>query len=155
DRHAVPLPLAVVHRLVAVPLEREVRERLVGELRLLQAEHVDVGITEELLDARQSRLQRVDVPRRDSHVQEPWSSRYFGLATSSLPRTVARRCSSTSARSVSIEPSRIERASSASSSCVAPSCPSRATSRACSSASSCAPCSSSRCTIASALSAMR
>ena len=44
DRDAVPLALAVVHGLVAERLRTQLRERLVGELGLLEAEHVDVGV---------------------------------------------------------------------------------------------------------------
>ena len=43
------------------------RERVVGELRLLQAQHVGARVAEPLLDPRLTRLQRVDVPGRDAH----------------------------------------------------------------------------------------
>jgi hypothetical protein len=67
DRDAVPLPLAVVHRFVAECAELQLRKGLVGEFGLLQTEHVDVGVAEELLDTRDAGLQRVDVPGGDTH----------------------------------------------------------------------------------------
>ena len=67
DGDAVPLPLPVVHRLVAQGLEAQVRERLVGELGLLQAQDVGLGVGEPLLDPLLACLQRVDVPGGDAH----------------------------------------------------------------------------------------
>ena len=67
DGDAVPLALPVVHRLVAECREGEVRERVVGELRLLEAQHVGVGVGQPLLDPLLAGLQRVDVPGGDPH----------------------------------------------------------------------------------------
>ena len=62
DRDTVPLPLAVVGALVAHRLERQRRERIVGELGLLEAQHVGLHLGEPLLDPFQTGAQRVDVP---------------------------------------------------------------------------------------------
>ena len=50
DRDAVPLALPVVGRLVAQRRERQRRERVVGDLRLLQAHDVGLDLGEPLLD---------------------------------------------------------------------------------------------------------
>ena len=66
-RHAVPAALAVVRGGVAHRLQRELREGVVGELRLLHAQHVGRDVGEPLLDALLAHLQRVDVPRGEPH----------------------------------------------------------------------------------------
>ena len=95
DGDAVPLALAVVHRLVSQRGERQVREGLVGELGLLQAEHVGAGVAEPLLDANLSGLQRVDVPGRDPHPEDttyplssPLSTRWCSRSASSASRSI-------------------------------------------------------------------
>ncbi len=67
DRHAVPSPVAVVHRLVAQLGERLRGELVVGQLRLLQAQHVGFLRGDPLRDAGQPCPQRVDVPCRQAH----------------------------------------------------------------------------------------
>ena len=70
DGHAVPLALAVVHGVVPERGERQVRERLVRELRLLQAEDVGPCVAQPLLDPLLAGLQRVDVPGGDPHARD-------------------------------------------------------------------------------------
>ena len=93
DGDAVPLALTVVHRVVAEGRERELREALVGELGLLQAQDVGLGVPEPLLDARQAGLQRVDVPGGDPHrvLSISWAARArhrrgAGVAPTTAPR---------------------------------------------------------------------
>ena len=57
DCHTVPSTGPVVHRLVAERAERELGERVVAELRLLQAHDIGTGVGQPLLDAWQSGLQ--------------------------------------------------------------------------------------------------
>jgi hypothetical protein len=45
----------------------QLRERVVGELRLLKAHDVRLTLVEPRQEARQALLDRVDVPRRDAH----------------------------------------------------------------------------------------
>ena len=65
DGDAVPLPLPVVHRLVPERRVGEVRERVVGELRLLEAQDVGAGVGQPLLDPLLAGLERIDVPGGD------------------------------------------------------------------------------------------
>ena len=70
DRHAVPRRLAVGGDLVPAPLElvaEQLRELVVGELRLLQADDVGLPLVEPWQQPRHALLDRVDVPRRDPH----------------------------------------------------------------------------------------
>ncbi len=70
DRDTVPAPLAVVDRVVAPGVELEGRERGVGELGLLQAQHVGLGDVEPSGDAVDALAgERVDVPGGDAHCQ--------------------------------------------------------------------------------------
>src|SRR2546430_14513799 len=72
DRHTVPLPGPVVHGVVTERLEGQLRERVVGELGLLQAQDVGMRVLEPLLDAGEAGFQRVDVPGGEAHsVLEP------------------------------------------------------------------------------------
>jgi hypothetical protein len=57
DRDAIPLALAVMHRLVTECGEGECRKGFVGGLRFLEAQDVDVGVREEFLDAREPGFQ--------------------------------------------------------------------------------------------------
>src|SRR5207244_6056786 len=79
----VPLAIAVVNGLVPQSRERELRKRVVGELRLLEAQDVGFSLREPFLDARQPRLQRVHVPRRHSHVGAGYASTTY-ISRSSL-----------------------------------------------------------------------
>ena len=74
DRDAVPRGLAVRRHLVAAGLElvvEEAGERVVGELGLLQADHVGPPLVEPGQKPRQTLLDRVHVPCRDAHALEP------------------------------------------------------------------------------------
>jgi len=71
NRHAVPLHLAVRRHVVTTLAEfgAEQRiERIVGELRLLQANDVGTALVEPRQEPRNPLLDRVDVPRGDPHV---------------------------------------------------------------------------------------
>src|SRR5581483_5673718 len=98
DRHTVPLPLSAVRRLVAEGGERHRREVGVGQLGLLQAQHVGLGVAEPLLDARHALVQRVDVPGRDPHLvgslRSPWWT--DSCRSWSRPATEPRSCASAS-----------------------------------------------------------
>jgi hypothetical protein len=70
DRHAVPRPLAVGGDLVAAAGElvpEQLLERVVGELRLLEADDVRPPLVEPRQQPRQALLDRVDVPGDDAH----------------------------------------------------------------------------------------
>ena len=70
DRDAVPAALAVVHAGVAAGVEVEGGERVVGRLRLLQAEDVRLGRVDPIPQALEPLgRQRVDVPRGDAHAR--------------------------------------------------------------------------------------
>ncbi len=67
DGDAVPAALAVVGSLVAQRGQGEVGEGGIGQLGLLEAEHVGLGVCQPLLDAWLPDVQRVDVPGGDAH----------------------------------------------------------------------------------------
>ena len=70
DRHAVPLALAVGGDLVAALLQlpaQQLGERLVGELRLLEADDVGAPLVEPRQQPRHALPHRVDVPGGDPH----------------------------------------------------------------------------------------
>src|SRR5215212_8322414 len=70
DRHPVPRGLAMSGDLVAAPgqlVAEQVRKRIVGELRLLEADDVRLPLVEPRQQARHALLQRVDVPGGDPH----------------------------------------------------------------------------------------
>ncbi len=106
DRHAVPLPGPVVHRVVPEALEGQLRERVVGELGLLEAQDVGLGVLQPLLDPGEAGLQRVDVPGGEAHsILEPTRRRRRGSPGSrpgaSPARTRGRRRRTSSRRSSS------------------------------------------------------
>ena len=70
DRHPVPRRLAVSRDGVAAAGElvaEQLGERVVGELGLLQADHVRLPLVQPGQQPRHPLLDRVDVPRRDPH----------------------------------------------------------------------------------------
>src|SRR5581483_5162029 len=71
DRDAVPSSVAVRGDLVTELFGAVTRERIVGAFRLLQAQHIRLGELQPLVEPRQPRTDRVDVPGRDSHACHP------------------------------------------------------------------------------------
>src|SRR2546428_8264304 len=71
DGHTVPPTLAMVCELVAGLLESLDRRVGVGELRLLHQQDVGLRAVEPPDDLLEPRLQRVDVPGRDTHLSNP------------------------------------------------------------------------------------
>ena len=70
DRHPVPLAVPMVRETVAETgqgLTEQRREGLIRELRLLQTDHIGLPVFEPWQQARDARLDRVDVPGSDSH----------------------------------------------------------------------------------------
>src|SRR3954454_17474020 len=69
DRHAVPRRLAMGGHLVAAAREllaHELAQRLVGDLRLLEADDVRPALIEPRQQPRYALLEGVDVPGRDA-----------------------------------------------------------------------------------------
>jgi len=67
DGHAVPATLTEVGALVPQRLERQGRKGSVGQLGLLHAEHVRLGLGDPFLDARETSLERIHIPGGDAH----------------------------------------------------------------------------------------
>ena len=74
DGHTVPLARTVVHGLVAERGKGHVGKCRIRELRLLEAQHIWLRVTEPLGHPFHPYLQGIDVPSRNTHVLAPFSA---------------------------------------------------------------------------------
>ena len=67
DGNAIPLALPEMRTLIAECCDCFCREEILLQLRLLHAQHIWLHFMQPRFYARQSSLERVDIPRRDEH----------------------------------------------------------------------------------------